>query len=42
MELLNKLVEKYNIQVETLTEESITKCFEEDLKNLPDEYRSRT
>ena len=33
-----KLVRKFNIQKETLTEESILKEFQEDIKNLPTKY----
>ncbi|WP_262319380.1 hypothetical protein [Flavobacterium odoriferum] len=35
-----KLVKKFNIEKESLTEESILKDFQEDIKNLPNEYRS--
>ena len=35
-----KLVQKFNIEKESLTEESILKDFQEDIKNLPNEYRS--
>ena len=36
---VQKLVEKYNIQVETLTEESIRKDFEKDIENMPVECK---
>ena len=39
-EKIEKLVRKFNIQKETLTEDSILKEFQEDIKNLPNEYRS--
>ena len=35
-----KLVKKFNTQKESLTEENILKDFQEDIKNLPNEYRS--
>ena len=35
-----KLVKKFNIEKESLTEESILKDFQKDIKNLPSEYRS--
>ena len=35
-----KLVKKFNIQKESLTEENILKDFQEDIKNLPNEFRS--
>ena len=41
-ETTQKLVEKYNIQVETLTEESIRKDFEKDIENMPAEYRENS
>ena len=37
-EKIEKLVRKFNIQKETLTEESILKEFQEDIKNLPTKY----
>jgi hypothetical protein len=36
----DKLVEKLKIKKESLTEENILKDFQEDIKNLPNEYRS--
>jgi hypothetical protein len=36
----DELVEKFKIKKESLTEENILKDFQEDIKNLPNEYRS--
>ena len=38
---IEEFFKKRNIDIESLTEESVLKDFQEDIDNLPDQYKSR-